>query len=112
LAEEDDVREFPKNVQNIIVSLAVILWIVYFVFLIGAFGFDARWKELFEKHMGAGIAIPLAGLSAFVLVSVLEIQSGPVQFEGLGIKLKGAAGPVVFWVICFLAIIVGIRVVP
>lgn len=107
-----DESDFSNNAKTLIVALVIFLWVVYFGFLISAFAFDTSLKAFFTTHMGPGIAVPLAGLSAFLLVSLLEISSGPVKFEGLGIKLSGAAGPVIFWVICFLAIILGIRIVP
>jgi hypothetical protein len=41
----------------------------------------------------------------------LEQTSGPIEFEGLGFKFKGASGPVVLWVFCFLAIAGAIKLV-
>jgi hypothetical protein len=43
------------------------------------------------------------------LVSALEVRSGPIEFEALGLKFKGAAAPIVFWVFVFLAITVSVR---
>ena len=106
-----DHREFSKNIQTIVVTMVVVLWVIYFFFLIRAFAYDSDLKPFFVAHMGAGVAVPLAGLSAFLLVVILEIKSGPVEFEGPGFKLKGAAGPALFWVICFLAIVLGIKLV-
>ena len=108
----NDHNQFSKDTKTVIVSLVVVLWVIYFCLLIGAFTLDTRLKPLFESHMGSGIAVPLAGLSSFLLVTILEISSGPIRFEGLGFKFSGAAGPVIFWVVCFLAIIAGIRLVP
>jgi hypothetical protein len=41
---------------------------------------------------------------------VLRSTEGPMEFEGLGFKFKGAAGPVVLWAMCFIVIVLGIRV--
>jgi hypothetical protein len=42
--------------------------------------------------------------NALVVLVVLEISAGPIQFEGFGLTFSGAAGPVVFWILAFLAI--------
>jgi len=38
-----------------------------------------------------------------------EENEVPIEFEGLGFKLKGAAGEIVLWMLCFLAISGAIR---
>jgi hypothetical protein len=55
-------------------------------------------------HFAATIGLPSAALAALCLVYFLEHTSGPIQFKGLGFEFKGASGPIVMWVICFLAI--------
>jgi hypothetical protein len=55
------------------------------------------------------VGLPAAGIFAYVLVSLFEITSGNVEFSVLGMKLKGAAGPVLMWVICFIAIVFAIH---
>jgi hypothetical protein len=59
---------------------------------------------LVEAHFPAMIGLPGAAVVAFVLVVFLRQTEGPIEFEGLGFKIKGAAGQVIMWVICFLAI--------
>jgi hypothetical protein len=55
-------------------------------------------------HLAAVIGIQAAAVTAFVIVVFLQQTAGPVEFNALGFKFKGAAGQVVMWVICFLAI--------
>src|SRR4051812_40954181 len=77
----------------------------------GIFLFGAAWDILHEawlldvarEHFAATIGLPFAALAALVIVVVLEISAGPIEFEGFGLKFKGAAGPVVFWILVFLA---------
>ena len=61
------------------------------------------WKEILTKF-AAVIGLPGAAAVAFVLVVFLRQTDGPIEFEGLGFKFSGAAGQVIMWVICFLAI--------
>jgi hypothetical protein len=48
---------------------------------------------------------------AFAIVVFLRQTDGPIEFEGLGFKFKGAAGQVVMWVISFSAIAGAIKLV-
>ena len=66
--------------------------------------------ETLYKHLAAIIGIPSAIITAFVLVTTLEQVSGAIEFEVLGFKFKGASGPVVLWIACFLAIVLGIKI--
>jgi hypothetical protein len=52
------------------------------------------------------VALPTAAVLAFILVTLMPATSSPIEFEGLGIKLRGSSGPIVLRIICFLAIAV------
>lgn len=62
------------------------------------------------EHFAATIGLPCAGLAALCIVVALENTSGPIEFEGLGFKFKGASGPIVLWVFCFMAIAGAIKI--
>jgi hypothetical protein len=64
-----------------------------------------RWQE----HGAAVIGVPLAAVMAMCVVILLRFGTGPIEFEGLGFKFRGAAGEVVFWIFCFLAIVAALR---
>lgn len=78
----------------------------------GAFFFGGAYSMLnnpvvFQvgmNHFAATIGLPSAALASLCIVIVLEGTAGPIQLEGLGFKFKGAAGPIVFWMFCFLVI--------
>jgi hypothetical protein len=55
------------------------------------------------------IGIPLAAASAFCIVLIFEARAGRVEFEALGFRFRGGAGPAVIWVFAFLAIVGAIR---
>jgi FtsH-binding integral membrane protein len=58
-----------------------------------------------QQHFAALFGIPVATMIALAVVILLSITAGPIEFEAFGqFKLLGAAGEVLFWVICFLAI--------
>jgi hypothetical protein len=49
--------------------------------------------------------IAFAALAAFLVVTLLEHAYGKIEFDCLGVKFKGASGPVVLWAFCFLVIV-------
>lgn len=51
------------------------------------------WEAILRDHFQAIVGLPGA---AFVLVVVLRQTDGPIEFDGLGFKFKGA-GQVVMW---------------
>lgn len=71
---------------------------------------DPEMYRLALEHFAATIGLPSAALAALCLVVFLERTSGPIEFEGLGFKFRGASGPIVMWVFAFLAMTAAIRV--
>ena len=58
-----------------------------------------------DRHYAATIAVPLSAIAALCVVLALKATTGPIEFEALGFKFRGASGPLVFWLICFLAMV-------
>ena len=59
--------------------------------------------------MPAAIGIPSAVVIAFTLVVLLKRTAGPLEFKVLGLQLKGEAGEWLVWVVCFLVIVLAIK---
>jgi len=57
----------------------------------------------------AFFCVPIAYVSALILVLVLRAATGPVEFKFLGLEFRGSSGPLVFWILCFLSIIWAFR---
>lgn len=98
------------SVKWVAISGACILGAVYLFWLIWGFNYDMRFIDIMYLHLAAVMGIPGAIIVAFVIVSVLENVSGPIKFEGLGFKFEGASGPIIMWVIVFLSLVGGIRI--
>jgi hypothetical protein len=60
---------------------------------------------IIDKHYAATIAVPLSAIASLCVVLALKTTAGAIEFEALGFKFRGASGPLVFWLICFLAMI-------
>jgi hypothetical protein len=65
-------------------------------------------RELVREHVRAVVGVPMAAVSAFLVVFILESRAGTIEFELLQVKFKGASGPVILWVFTFLAFVSGI----
>src|SRR5438067_286474 len=73
-------------------------------------GFSEAWgPELIKDHFAAVIGLPTAALGASCVIIAFRQTEGPIEFEVLTFKLKGAAGPVVLWTLCFFVIAAAIK---
>lgn len=84
-------------VAIIVLSSVAVSYLVFAVFV------GAGWIGFRVDHP-AVLGLPLAAMIAFTVVLVLRQIEGPIEFEGFGIKFRGASGQVIMWVVCFLAI--------
>jgi len=70
---------------------------------------DQFWIPVTQQHFAAIVGLPMALLASFIVVLVLRVSAGPIEFEAWGLKFKGASAPIVFWILCFLSIAVSIK---
>lgn len=74
-------------------------------------GIEQRaWVEVTQKHFAAIVGLP-AAVAALFLVLVLRMADGPIEVEIGPLKFKGAAAPIVFWLLCFLVMAFAIKMV-
>lgn len=60
--------------------------------------------KLYDQHGPAAIGIPVAGISALLLVSLARALDGPMSLDLFGLKSEGASATCVVWAILFLVI--------
>src|SRR5262245_9776531 len=65
--------------------------------------------DLLTRHYAGMVGVPLSAVTAFCIVSLLKVTNGPIEFEAPGFKFRGASGPIVLWVFCFLAIVLAFK---
>jgi hypothetical protein len=105
-----DVELPPRWVRiSVILMLAITLLIspLLLLFLLYQSG---DLVPILRDHAPAVIGVPWAGGASFIVVLVLRTSFGAVEFKILGVEFKGASGPIVMWVLCFLAEILAIKV--
>jgi|ERR1043166_5010752 hypothetical protein len=101
---------FRRWISRICV-VGILLWTGFFFALIiyqsvGGEALPKNWfLQMVQQHPASTIGIGISAISAFFIVAVLELTAGAVQFEAMGFKFQGAAGQIVLWVLCFLAIV-------
>ena len=103
---------FERLATNPAKSLILTLFgLVVAVFLVQAemLGSTGRFDYLFDEHPAAMLGLPLIAIGALSLVLILRSTSGPIEIDVLGLKFKGAAGPIIMWVLTFLAMALAVK---
>ena len=72
-------------------------------------GISPEYAPLYKRNFIVIIGLPLAALASLFIVLVLRQTQGPLEFEGLGFKFRGASGPVILWVLCYLAFVLSFK---
>lgn|GEM_PF-1470509 len=106
---DQDEQSFRRVVSSGIVILVVLAVFLLFVLLLAVQFGQGFWLNIALNHFPVIIGLPVSAAGAFLIVMLLRNTEGPLEFEGLGFKFKGASGPVVLWAMCFLVIASAIR---
>jgi hypothetical protein len=106
----DPDRELPPSwvCVAVVVALALVL-LAGPLGLIGLLLETGDLDSITKAHASAMIGIPWAGGAAFIVVLVLRTSFGAINFKVLGVEFKGASGPIVVWVLCFLVEVSAIK---
>jgi len=105
-----------NNFHNMILKWVSVIFFVFMVIIVSIFSVDALLDipgiESSDYPRAVAIAyVTFSASLALMLVLLLNYTLGPIEFKGLGFSFKGASGPVVLWVLCFLATIAGLSVI-
>jgi len=91
-------------------AMGITFSISFMIFLATTMWRNDEWLiEVAKSHPAACILLPLAGMAAYCVVTLLEFQSGGIEFEIASVKFRGAAGTIVLWIFTFLAIAAAVR---
>jgi hypothetical protein len=112
MVETPNAKSRLRNLVTWLVVVALGTFTAIFLYggVINILGGQNEWLlDIAREHFAATVGLPFAALAALSLVMILEFRAGKIEFEGFGFKFRGAAGPVIFWVIAFLAIASAIK---
>lgn len=97
---------FGRIIRTIGLSAAIIVAVLAcgtLILLLLHTGFDF-WKDQLKAHFLGTIGLCAISCAAFGIVIFLRQSEGPIEFEAIGLKLRGAAGQVVLWAICTIVL--------
>jgi len=90
---------------------SIVFWGGFLVFITCELITKQLWiSSLIQEKPEVILFIPLAALASFCNVLILKITDGPIEFKIIGMTFSGAAGPIIMWVISFLSICLGIKI--
>ena len=93
-----------RNIINICIAVTGLLAVGSLIAAAWFNRFDPVLTKLVVDNFAAIIGLPFASLASFIVVALFRQSEGEIEFEAIGVKLKGAAGQIVLWVVCFVAI--------
>lgn len=109
--EEAAYAKFRVVIVRVLIACIAVFSLIFFAYLVYCVWSEKAWTlAILQQHFAGIVSVPLASIGALCVVLVLRSTEGPMEFQGLGFKFKGAAGPIVLWAMCFIVIVIGIRV--
>ena len=65
---------------------------------------EENWVlAVLQTQYAAALGVPMNAAAALCIVLLLETVAGPIEIETPWLKFRGAAAPVILWILCFLA---------
>ena len=91
---------------------------IYFLLLLLAFAFKLsvldEFKAGIKRNIPFNVGLPVSGIGSFGVVSVFwsafphgASESGDMQLQFMNLQFSGPSGPITLWVLCFLAMVLG-----
>lgn len=86
-----------------------------FMFVVTALTLYFAWsggalEEMVKHHYRVVVGMPLMAMTSLLLVCIFHAAAGPIEFETpFGFKFRGASGPIVLFVMCYLAFAATLR---
>lgn len=116
---EEITQEGARHFHSIILFISVLGFAAYIVVVFVAYVFRPEWSESlrFEMHGKElfNLGLPCSAAGAYAVVALLlnvfppAKQDNSIKFNAFGLEFTGPAGPITFWVVCFLSFIAAIK---
>jgi hypothetical protein len=102
-------REKLQSMVALIGPIVLLTPIVYVASLLISDTTDEDYIDFVLRNYLTFFGMPYAAFFAYYLVVTIESGRGPIELEFGGLKFRGAAGPLIFWVLIFLSILLGFK---
>ena len=93
---------------TVLISVSVVcglIMLTFFYLIVSNPLYLTKLMDYIFEQAEAVIGIPFCAAMALYVVLMLRTTQGPGEFEGIGFKFRGASGPIVMFVLCFLAFV-------
>ena len=70
---------------------------------------DPLLAAIVTRNFAAIVGLPFCALASFIVVALFRQSEGPLEFEALTIKLKGAAGEILLWNVSFIVMVIALK---
>lgn len=101
-------RERMQTFVAFVGPVVLVVPILYVNSLLVGEGTSEYWEFVKYNYL-VFFGLPYAAFFAYYLVVALESSRGQIEVEFFQLKFKGAAGPLVFWLLIFLAVLLGFK---
>ena len=109
LTRDEELRKLLKGIILLGFTLFFVLFFSYMIF--GILIDPESWIiQKIQANFAATIGIAFAAMSALFIVLLLQYSVGHIRLKGLGFEFEGASAPTVLWLICFLGIVAGMKI--
>ena len=103
-------QEFRASGRAVVIlSVVGIVLYLCFVMINVLVGWPAVYLGLFVDHFAVIVGLPMAAALATILVALMPSKFGRIEFQAMGVKFKGGAAPIILWIICFIVIVLAIK---
>jgi hypothetical protein len=109
MVETPDNNERLNTVMSWIAVIAAIVFAAAAFIMIVYAASTGYWNEIVDRHFPVTVGLPCAALAAMFIVLVLKTVAGRIEVKIIGFEFKGAAGPIIMWILSFLAIVLAIN---
>jgi magnesium-transporting ATPase (P-type) len=98
-----------KAMKTVILVGFVAFFLAYFIYILNSMYAENWVFDTVSSQPAATMMLAFAALISLFVVLLLQFSTGPIRFSIPGFDFEGASGPIVLWVMCFLAVISAIK---
>ena len=110
-----NIQQTPSSLMRAVAAWVTLIGVVVFVgaylclFVYWMYRDFEFFGPIAHDHFQAVIGLRFGALAALCIVLFLEFRSGHMEVQGFGFKFRGASGPAIIWLLCFLGISAAIK---
>ena len=100
------------NIKRILKLIMILMGLFFFIFLFYQQWFGGLNSRLFDQivnHYAVFLTVPCAAFAALLLVVIFDEAYGDIKFSIWELKFEGASAPLILWILCFLSIILSVK---